>query len=434
VTIRIIHSQDADFFEICHRIRHRGRNIDPSVLETVSLIVSEVERRGDEALFEYTATYDGNPIDADTVEVGAAECDAAVNTIDASLREVLSVAVERLERYHRRQRETSWMNDDEPDVEIGQMITPLERVGIYAPGGLAPYPSTVLMAAVPARIAGVQEVVLATPGRKGMIHPLILAAARMAGVGRVFQIGGAQAVAALAFGTASVPRVDKIVGPGNIYVATAKKIVFGSVGIDMIAGPSEIVVIADETANPDYVAADLLSQAEHDAMASAVLITPSPVLARQTARSVEDQCARLPRSSIAARSLTDYGAIIITNTLEEAADIASDIAPEHLELMVGEPKTLLGRVRNAGAVFLGHHTPEAVGDYLAGSNHILPTGGTARFASPLGVYDFVKRTSVVSFAEPALRRYGDMIAAFAAAEGLDAHGRSVTIRCKGPDR
>lgn len=322
------------------------------------------------------------------------------------------------------------MNDDEPDVEIGQMISPLKRIGIYAPGGLAPYPSTVLMAAVPARIAGVQEVVLVTPGRNGVIHPLILSAARMSGVNRIFQIGGAQAVAALAFGTVSVPRVDKIVGPGNIYVAMAKKFVFGSVGIDMIAGPSEIVVIADETANPDCVAADLLSQAEHDAMASAILLTPSPALAGQTALSVEAQCAQLPRSMIATQSLADYGAVIVTGTLEEAADIANDIAPEHLELMVSDPKALLGRVRNAGAVFLGHHTPEAVGDYLAGSNHILPTGGTARFASPLGVYDFVKRTSIVSFAEPALRRYGDMIAAFAAAEGLDAHARSITIRRK----
>ena len=430
MTIRIIHSQDADFTDICHRVSRRGRDIDPSIIDTVSSIVAAVEKRGDEALFEYTATYDGNHIDTKTVEVSAAACDAAMETIDPSLREILSVAVERLERYHRRQREMSWMNDDEPDVEIGQMISPLKRIGIYAPGGLAPYPSTVLMAAVPARIAGVQEVVLVTPGRNGVIHPLILSAARMSGVNRIFQIGGAQAVAALAFGTVSVPRVDKIVGPGNIYVAMAKKFVFGSVGIDMIAGPSEIVVIADETANPDCVAADLLSQAEHDAMASAILLTPSPALAGQTALSVEAQCAQLPRSMIATQSLADYGAVIVTGTLEEAADIANDIAPEHLELMVSDPKALLGRVRNAGAVFLGHHTPEAVGDYLAGSNHILPTGGTARFASPLGVYDFVKRTSIVSFAEPALRRYGDMIAAFAAAEGLDAHARSITIRRK----
>jgi histidinol dehydrogenase len=324
----------------------------------------------------------------------------------------------------------SWFTHDEEGVELGQLVMPLERVGIYAPGGLACYPSTVLMTAIPARIAGVSEIILATPCRGGELSPLIAAAAEIAGVTRIFKIGGAQAIAALAYGTATIPRVDKIVGPGNRYVAAAKKMVFGQVAIDMIAGPSEVLVIADKNGDAACVAADLLAQAEHDEMAGAVLMTPDEAFACAVAEEVKRQLETMKRKEIAVRSLENYGAAIVTRDIDEAISLANRFAPEHLELMVENPRACLPFLRNAGAVFLGTNTPEALGDYMAGPNHVLPTGGTARFASPLGVYDFIKRTSVLGFSRSALGRYGEATARFADLEGLYGHGRSVRQRLK----
>ncbi|TFG93028.1 MAG: histidinol dehydrogenase, partial [Syntrophobacterales bacterium] len=341
----------------------------------------------------------------------------------------LKLSAARIGAFHERQRAESWSYVDDEGIELGQLIRPLSRVGIYAPGGRATYPSTVLMAAVPARIAGVGEIILASPAREGEINPLILVAARLAGVDRIFRIGGAQAIAALACGTQSIPRVDKIVGPGNIYVATAKRMVYGRVGIDMIAGPSEIVIITDGTPQPDVIAADLLSQAEHDPMAGAILLTPDGDFAEKVAAEARRQVLEL-ESPVAEQSLKNYGAAIVTTDIDEAIDIANRLAPEHLELVVNNPKALLGRITNAGAVFLGPHTPETLGDYIAGPNHILPTGGTARFSSPLGVYDFIKRMSVLSFSEEALKTYGPKAARFAEIEGLEAHGRSITRRLR----
>jgi len=338
------------------------------------------------------------------------------------------VAAQRVEVFHRKQKLKSWFSSDEEGIELGQRILPLEQVGIYAPGGLACYPSTVIMAAVPAKIAGVRDIILVTPSRGGRVNPLVVAAAKLSGVTRIFKIGGAQAIAALAYGTESIPKVDKIVGPGNAYVAAAKKMVYGRVAIDMIAGPSEVVVIADGTAHASHVAADLLAQAEHDEMASAVLLTPDEALAGQVASEVEFQLNGLQRKSIAMRALKNFGVVIVTKDIDEAIAIANRFAPEHLELMVKNPREMLQKIKHAGAVFLGHNTPETLGDYIAGPNHILPTGGTARFASPLGVYDFVKRSSVLYFSEKSLQKYGHQAATFAEMEGLDAHGKSVTIR------
>jgi histidinol dehydrogenase len=322
------------------------------------------------------------------------------------------------------------MVNQESGVELGQIVLPLQRVGIYAPGGKAFYPSTLLMAAIPAHIAGVEEIILASPSKDGQLNPLIAAAAEISGVHRIFKIGGAQAIAALAYGTKTISRVDKIVGPGNAYVAAAKKLVFGQVAIDMIAGPSEVVVIADKTANASFVAADMLAQAEHDEMAAAVLLTPLPDFAREVSQEIDRQLKTLSRKEIMESSLSKYGAIIITADIAQAVELANLFAPEHLELMVENPAEILGQVRNAGSVFLGSFTPEALGDYIAGTNHILPTQGTARFSSPLGVYDFYKRMSVLSFSQEALGRLTKQTAHFAQMEGLDAHANSVNVRNK----
>jgi histidinol dehydrogenase len=352
----------------------------------------------------------------------------AISEVDERDIDILKLSASRIKKFHEKQKTYSWIDTDEDGTELGQLIRPLDKVGIYAPGGLASYPSTVLMAAVPAKVAGVGEIVLVTPSGKGKTSPAVLAAAKLGGVDRVFKIGGAQAIAALAWGTESVPRVDKIVGPGNAYVAEAKRTVFGQVGIDMIAGPSEIVIISDGTVRPEIVAADLLSQAEHDEMASSMLITPDREFASKVASEVESQLKRLSRCVTASKSIEDYGAIIITADMEETVGIANRIAPEHLEIITEDPKKLLEGIKNVGSVFLGDNTPEALGDYMAGPNHILPTGGTARFSSPLGVYDFVKRTSVISFSEKSLKKYGKEVSRFTEMEGFDAHGRSVDIR------
>jgi histidinol dehydrogenase len=341
---------------------------------------------------------------------------------------MLKLAAARIERFHRHQIQNDWMDDSEEGIRLGQRLLPLERIGIYVPGGLAAYPSTVLMAAIPARIAGVEEILVVSPLRSGEVHPLVAAAAQISGVTRIFKIGGAQAIAALAYGTESVPRVDKIVGPGNAYVAAAKKQVFGQVDIDMIAGPSEIVVIADGTTPPAFVAADLLAQAEHDEMASAILLTPHTSFARTVAEEVLRQMESLKRRDIAGRSWERFGAVIVTEDLDEAVALANRFAPEHLELAVADPQGLLPAIRHAGAVFLGAYTPETLGDYLAGPNHILPTSGTARFSSALGIYDFTKRISVLSFSSSAFRSYAPHARRFADLEGLEGHGKAIRVR------
>jgi histidinol dehydrogenase len=427
--MKIVRTSEKGFEREFNRIVDRGKSFDPAFEKKVSAILQDVEKRGDRALFEYTKRFDGVALTAKTVEVSPLEIREALCRVTKQELAVLKLAAKRIDRYHKRQRLSSWSYREE-GIELGQKIVPLSRVGIYAPGGLAAYPSTVLMAAIPARIAGVREIVMTSPVGKRGLNPIIVAAAQIAGVDRIFKVGGAQAVAAMAYGTPSVPAVDKIVGPGNAWVATAKKLVFGRTGIDMIAGPSEILVIADGSADPVVAAADLLSQAEHDELASAVLLTPDEGLAKRVSAEVNAQLKKLSRESIAVKAIRDYGLVVVAQDLAEAVEVANRFAPEHLELLVKDPKKLLAGIRNAGAVFLGHCTPEALGDYLAGPNHILPTGGTARFSSPLGVYDFVKRISVLSFDAKALARYGNPAAEFAAMEGLDAHGKSILVRLR----
>jgi len=426
--MRIIEADSPEFQKELHRITGRGETFDGKIMEVVGDVLHNVAVRGDKALFEYVARFDGITLDERTVALTAEEREDACRRVDPADMKILQLAAERIERFHRCQTINSWFTVDEEGTELGQLVRPLERVCVYAPGGRAPYPSTVLMAAIPARVAGVEKIFLATPEKAGGIDPLIVAAAGLSGVDQIFRIGGAQAIAAFAYGTESIPRVDKIVGPGNIYVAAAKRMVFGAVGIDMIAGPSEIVIIADASAPAAYVAADLLSQAEHDELASAVLLTPEKEVARKVAAELKKQLRELPRESIAALSLEGYGGIIVTRDMDEAINLANTLAPEHLELMVEYPREMLGKIKNAGAIFMGYRTPEAVGDYIAGPNHILPTAGTARFSSPLGVYDFVKRTSILSFSEASMERLGGAVLRFATLEGLDAHGRSVEKR------
>lgn len=426
--MQIIKANAAEFEDFFHRLRRRGGAFTPELLATVMEIVRDVAARGDAALFDYTAKFDRYELTAATVEVTEEEKKEALSRVRPEDLDVISLAALRIEKYHKNQTAQSWLVNDEEGVEVGQRILPLERIGIYAPGGKAVYPSTILMAAIPARIAGVEEIILVTPSKDGRLNPLIAAAAKVSGVNRIFKIGGAQAIAALAYGTETIPKVDKIVGPGNAYVAAAKKLVFGQVDIDMIAGPSEVVVIADKTANASFAAADLLAQLEHDEMAAAVLFTPEENLAQEVSQEVARQLQTLSRTAILEKSRSRYGAIIVTADIEQAIELSNIFAPEHLELMVEDPAAALSRVRNAGSVFLGSFTPEALGDYMAGTNHILPTEGTARFSSPLGVYDFVKRMSVLRFSPEALNKLGRQTAHFARIEGLDAHANSVDVR------
>lgn len=430
--MRIISTQDKTFVGEFGRIMNRKDRVPKDVEGVVAGILDDVERKGDEALFAYTRQFDGVSLDERTIEVSPDETEAAYKTVEPDDIEILTLAATRIADFHERQRSESWSYTDGDGVELGQVIRPLGRIGIYAPGGRATYPSTVLMAAIPARIAGVEEIILTSPAKEGTMNPLLLVAARLAGVDRIFRVGGAQAIAALAYGTRSVPRVDKIVGPGNIYVATAKRMVYGTTGIDMIAGPSEILIITDGTTSPAIIAADLLSQAEHDPMAGTILLTPDSEYASAVVAEALRQ-ARDLKNLTAAEALETYGAAIVTTDIDEAIEIANTLAPEHLELAVEDPKALLDRVKNAGAVFLGPHTPEVLGDYIAGPNHILPTGGTARFSSPLGVYDFITRMSVISFPREAFETYGPKAARFAELEGLEAHGRSITTRFRSED-
>ncbi|WP_091737061.1 histidinol dehydrogenase [Marininema mesophilum] len=407
--------------------RREEEAVSPKQERAVQEILSRVKREGDTAVRELTARLDG--VELAQFQVKESEIDAAVATISPGAKEALALAARRIRSYHERQKSNSWIEAEEDGTVLGQLVRPLARVGLYVPGGRAAYPSTVLMTAIPASVAGTEEVVMVTPpGPDGEVPAITLAAAREAGVTRVFKMGGAQAVAALAYGTESIPQVDKIVGPGNIYVALAKRMVYGQVDIDAIAGPSEIVVIADENADPVYIAADLLSQAEHDPMASAVLLTPSASLAEGVTNELQRQCEALPRAEIAAASLLNHGALCITRDLAEAIELANRLAPEHLELMVEDPWLWVGQIKNAGALFLGPWSPEAVGDYLAGPNHVLPTNGTARFFSALSVDDFSKKTSLISYSQRALLRDGPGVITLAEAEGLQGHAASIRAR------
>lgn len=398
-------------------------NVGPQVAS----IVSDVANRGDEALFEYCERFD--KVKLESLEVSPEEIDRAMGEVSSELLSAMELAAKNIREFHSHQLREGFTLKREDGVCMGQKVTPIEKVGLYIPGGTAAYPSTVLMLAIPAKLAGCGEIVITTPpSRNGSVAAPILAAAKLAGVTRIFKVGGAQAVAALAHGTNTVPKVDKIVGPGNAYVAEAKRQVFGLVNIDMIAGPSEILVVADSTCDPRFVAADLLSQAEHDKMASAVLVTDSMALAKAVSEEVERQLQTLPRQEIARASIENNGRIIVTNDLYLAIDAANELAPEHLEICVDDPMPYLERIKNAGSVFLGKYCPESLGDYLAGPNHTLPTSGTARFSSPLSVDDFVKKTQFTYFTPDALKEVAGDIGVFARAEGLEAHARSAESR------
>jgi histidinol dehydrogenase len=423
---------DTNFSDQFSAILTRGEETSLQVTEVVRGIIKDIRTSGDDALLEYTNRFDRLGLtDAAGLEITAAELDAAMSGVSADDLAALQLACERVARFHEKQKQQTWISTEESDILLGQKVTPLNRVGIYVPGGKASYPSSVIMNAVPAKVAGVKEIIMVCPTPGNEINPAVLAAARLSGVDRIFRVGGAQAVAALAYGTGTIPRVDKITGPGNIYVATAKQLVFGQVGIDMIAGPSEILVINDGSGNPAHIAADLLSQAEHDELASSILITTDRGFGEKVATEVERQLTLLSRETIARASWDQFGAVIVAGSLAEAAAFSNRIAPEHLELAVADPFVLLPLIENAGAIFMGHWTPEAAGDYLAGPNHTLPTGGTARFFSPLSVDDFVKKSSIISFSEQGLKRLGDRIVQIAGLEGLEAHARSVSIRLGG---
>ena len=402
-------------------------NIASNVEGAVTEILAQVAARGDEALREYTLRFD--KADLANLEVTEAEIDEAFAAVEPEFVAILEQAAANIRAFHEKQRRNSFVVADQPGVVLGQKIVPIQKVGLYVPGGTAAYPSTVLMDSIPAKIAGCPQLVMVTPpGADGKVNPVILAAAKIAGVDRIFKVGGAQAVAGLAYGTETLPKVDKIVGPGNAYVAEAKKQVFGRVAIDMIAGPSEILVVADGTCNPKIVAADMLSQAEHDKMASAVLVTDSGELAKAVQAELERQIPLLPRSEIARASIDNNGKIIVAENLDLAIDIANEIAPEHLELCVDTPFDYLDRVRCAGSIFLGKNCPEALGDYFAGPNHTLPTSGTAKFSSALSVDDFVVKSQFTYYTADALAKVGEKVACFARREGLDAHANSVTVR------
>jgi len=411
------------------KLERRKTGYTAEVMKTVGEIIENVRLDGDMALIEYTRKFDGVELKPGMLRVAPREMEEACAHVDGRLIEAIKNAKRNIERFHEKQKEKSWFLAEDEGAFLGQLCRPLETVGIYVPGGAAAYPSSVLMNAVPAKVAGVRRIVMVTPPRDdGSIDPAILAAACEAGVDEIYRIGGAQAIAALAVGTETVPKVDKVAGPGNIYVACAKKAVYGCCDVDMIAGPSEILVIADDTADARFVAADLLSQAEHDRMASAILATVSERLAIGVKEEIERQIRLLERKDIMEDSLRAYGAVVIVETMEEAVGLADMIAPEHLELCVAEPFALLASVKNAGAVFLGHYSTEPLGDYMAGPNHVLPTGGTARFFSPLGVGDFMKKINVVSYTKEALEKVKDDIAVLAEAEGLTAHANAVKIR------
>ncbi len=418
-----------DFGERLAKLTAFESALDDEVERTVAAILADVRARGDAAVLEYTERFDGVKVArVAELELPRRELERARSGLERGQREALDQAAARIRKYHERQRAKSWQFTEADGTTLGQRVTPLERVGLYVPGGKAAYPSSVLMNALPAKVAGVAELVMAVPTPSGERNPLVLAAASIAGVDRVFTVGGAQAIAALAYGTQTIPRVDKIVGPGNAYVAAAKRRVFGAVGIDMVAGPSEVLVICDGTTEPDWIAMDLFSQAEHDESAQAILVSPNAEFIEQVARSMDKLLAGMPRREVIGASLARRGAFIRTKNLEEACDIANRIAPEHLELSVAEPKKWLKRIRHAGAIFLGRYTSEALGDYCAGPNHVLPTSRTARFSSPLGVYDFQKRSSVIAASRKGAQKLGKLAMTLAKGEGFEAHARSAELR------
>ena len=411
--------------DLLQRRPHEYTQYESRVLE----ILEHVKNEKDQAVFDYTKQFDGADITADTITVTKEEIAQAYDLVDESLVEIIRKAKENIRIYHEKQKQYSWFDSKPDGTMLGQKVTALQRVGVYVPGGKAVYPSSVLMNVIPAKVAGVEEIVMVTPpGKDGKINPNTLVAANEAGVDVVYKVGGAQAIAALAYGTDSIPKVDKIVGPGNIYVALAKKAVYGHVSIDSIAGPSEILVIADETANPRYVAADLLSQAEHDELASAILVTTSETLAKEVSKQVEVFVEELSRTEIMKKSLENYGYILVADTMEEVIDIANEIASEHLEIMTANPYDVMMRVRNAGAIFIGEYSSEPLGDYFAGPNHVLPTNGTAKFFSPLGVDDFIKKSSIIAYSKEALEAIHSDIEQFAEAEKLTAHANSIKVR------
>lgn len=407
----------------------RDPNNYTSYADRVAAIVDDVKARGDEAIFEYTQKFDGAKIQADTIRVTQEEIDEAVAAVEPALLAVMKKALVNIRAYHEKQKQYSWFDSRSDGTILGQKVTPLQSVGVYVPGGKAAYPSSVLMNIIPAEVAGVERIAMVTPpGKDGKVNPVTLTAAYLAGATEVYKVGGAQAIAALAFGTESIPKVNKIVGPGNIYVALAKKAVYGHVSIDSIAGPSEIMVIADETANPRFVAADLLSQAEHDELASAILVTTSEALAREVSAQIDEFLKGLSRSEIIEKSLDNYGYILLVDTLEEAISAANDIASEHLEIVTKNPFEVMTKIRNAGAIFMGEYSSEPLGDYFAGPNHVLPTNGTAKFFSPLSVDDYIKKSSIIYYSKEALKPIHKDIIQFAESERLTAHANSIRVR------
>ncbi len=425
--MRLLQTTDKNFSKLFHKIIHRSDSLAKGVEEAVCLILKNIRKKGDAALFHYARRFDASPLNAKNVEVTNEEIKKAYNAISHKDLGSLELAAARIREFHEQIQFNSWEYKKE-GVSLGQRATPLQRVGIYVPGGKAAYPSSVLMNAIPASVAGVEEIIMATPFPKGIVNPYVLVAADLAGVNRIFKVGGAQAIGALAYGTKTIPAVDKIVGPGNIFVATAKRQVFGKVAIDMIAGPSEVAVICDGKTNPDWVAADLLSQAEHDEKASAILLSWNAKFIAQVEESLHKILKTLLRAHIAKKSLKAHGALILTRSENEAAELVNLIAPEHLELSVKEPRKLLPKIRNAGAIFLGSYTTESFGDYLAGPNHVLPTSGTARFASPLSTLDFVKFSSIIECNKEAMKKLGPSVLHLAELEGLQAHGLAMKLR------
>ena len=428
--IKRLNSRDTGFSKEFNALLSRGGEPDPELFTTVQKIINDVRDRGDAALLEYTNRFDRRKATAKQLEIPAESLRKARENISRDLIAALENAANRIRSYHEKQLQTSWQYQDNDGTTLGQQITPVDRAGVYVPGGKAAYPSSVLMNVIPAKVAGVKEIIMVVPCPDDEQNSLVLAAAAIAGVDRVFSVGGAQAIAALAYGTETIPRVDKIVGPGNSYVATAKRLVFGVVGIDMIAGPSEVLVIADNTAKPDWLAMDLFAQAEHDEDASSILITPDAGLLDKVEKSMQRLLPEMERAAIIETSLANNGALILAKDLNECIQLANQVAPEHLELAVGKPELLLPDIRHAGAVFMGSYTAEVLGDYCAGPNHVLPTSRTARFSSPLGVYDFQKRTSIIMCTEKSVSDLVKTSSVLARGEGLTAHARSAEYRNK----
>lgn len=413
------------------RLNKRNQTDDKKVWSIVSDIVDDVKNNGNSALIKYTKKFDKVELQEENLFVKQELIDGSERLINKALKEAIDIAAKNIREYHELQKQETWKVEKEEGVILGQLINPIETVGVYVPGGTAPLFSSVLMTAIPANVAGVKNIIMSTPpNAKGEINVAMLYAAKIAGVSKILKAGGAQAIAALTYGTRTIDKVDKIVGPGNIYVSTAKRMVYGICDIDMFAGPSEIAIIADKYANPEYIAADILSQAEHDILAACILVCTDEELCKKAFSCLEKQLNKLSRKDIALKSIQDFGTCVIVKDIEQAIDVINKIAPEHLELYIKEPFSVLNMIKNAGAVFLGESTPEPIGDYFAGPNHVLPTGGTARFYSPLGVYDYVKRTSIISYSSSALKRNGEYIVEMAKAEGLDAHANAVKIRLK----